>query len=285
MAATNRIGVCAWCLQTDDPVTAFRRAREELDVDLVQIGFFGSAAVEAADFRRIRAAAEANNIDVSASFVLFDNEDYSSIAAVAATGGFAADDRVDERMNLLRHVCEITAALNVERISIHAGTIPGDATQPRWTTLRDRFRAAADLLADYGPRLLFETGQEPGTLLADMLEAIDRPNIGVNFDSGNFIMYGTDEPAGAAALLAPRIEHVHLKDAHSASAPGQAWGQEVTLGEGHADIRAVVTTLFENEYTGPLLIERSRRRSLKEVRASIDYLRRLLPTIPPPSAD
>ena len=188
MAATNRIGVCAWCLQTDDPETAFCRAREELGVDVVQVGFFGAAAVEAADVERIRVAAEANNIELSASFVLFDNEDYSSIAAVAATGGFVPDNRVDERMALLRRVCEITAALNIERISIHAGTIPGGASHPHWTSLRDRFRAAADLLADHGLRLLFETGQEPATALSDMLEAIDRPNIGINFDSGNFIM-------------------------------------------------------------------------------------------------
>ena len=86
-------------------------------------------------------------------------------------------------------------------------------------------------------------------------------------------------------MLGSRVEHAHLKDARRAPSPGKTWGEEVTLGEGDADIRAVVTTLIEAEYTGPLLIERSRRRSVAEVRASIDYLRRLLPTIPPPIAD
>ena len=270
------IGVCSWCLGTSDLSAALETAGTRLGVGVVQVGFFGSAAVRRADVDAIRRATEANGIELSATFVLFDDEDYSSIAAAAHTAGFVPDEHFAARRSLLARVAEITQELGLNRLGVHVGTIPSDPNDPVYAKLVTRIGLAADTAADHDVRILLETGQEPAATLAGMIDDVARANLGVNFDSGNFVMYGRGDAVSAARRLAPRIEHVHLKDALPSDAPGRTWGSEVALGEGQARIKEVVTALGEADYAGPLVVERSRRRTVGEVQHSIDYLRNLL---------
>jgi len=276
MPHNHTVGICSWCLGTDDVATMFATAREKLGVDTVQFGLFGSAAVEAADPELIRRAARDQGITLSACFVLFDDENYSSIDAIGRTGGFGPADPFAVRLALIERGGAITQALGLGKLSIHGGAIPETADDPRFAAMVERFQIAADRLACCDVRLLLETGQESAGAMLRLLRSADRPNLGVNFDSGNFIMYGTDSPAAAAQVLAPHVEHVHLKDATRSETPGESWGTEVALGAGDADVAAVVRALGSGGYTGPLVVERSRRRTLDEVGDSLTALRAML---------
>jgi sugar phosphate isomerase/epimerase len=94
-----------------------------------------------------------------------------------------------------------------------------------------RLREVADVFGEHGVMIGLETGQESAEELADVLTSLDHPQLGVNFDPANVILYGRDDPMGAFASLRPWISQVHLKDARGSGDP-ERWGTEVPLGDG-----------------------------------------------------
>ena len=55
---------------------------------------------------------------------------------------------------------------------------------------------------------------------------LNHPNIGVNFDPANMILYDKGDPVKALHVLAPWMRQVHIKDAKRTKIPG-TWGEEV----------------------------------------------------------
>jgi L-ribulose-5-phosphate 3-epimerase len=134
------------------------------------------------------------------------------------------------------------------------------------------------MAAEKGVTLAFETGQETAQLLRQTLDDLRSPNIKVNFDPANMLLYDMGDPHKAVELLGPDIRSVHIKDAIRPSVPGQ-WGQEVPLGQGEVDIRKFVKTLKNVGYTGALVVEREvgdQAGRLKDVADGLAFLRECL---------
>ena len=117
-----------------------------------------------------------------------------------------------------------------------------------------------DNLALLGPqwwviRVSRVTGQETADHLLAFLEVLDKPNVAVNFDPANMILYDMDEPIEALRKLAPHVQQVHVKDAKRTTVKGQ-WGEEVVVGTGQVDLAAFVRILAENDYEGDYIFER-----------------------------
>ena len=92
-------------------------------------------------------------------------------------------------------------------------------------------------------------------LLRRTLDELKCPNLKVNFDPANMLLYDKGDPLRAVEILGPDIRSVHVKDANRPTTPG-AWGREVPLGQGQVNIPAFVRTLKKVGYRGPLCIER-----------------------------
>ncbi|MDE2506114.1 MAG: sugar phosphate isomerase/epimerase, partial [Planctomycetota bacterium] len=114
---------------------------------------------------------------------------------------------------------------------------------------------AAGIAADRGVTLCFETGQETADLLRATLDDLACPNLKVNFDPANMLLYDKGDPIRAIDILAPDIRTVHVKDARRPTVPGH-WGEEVPLGEGEVGIARFVRALRAIGYDGALVIER-----------------------------
>jgi len=84
---------------------------------------------------------------------------------------------------------------------------------------------------------------------------LQSPNVKVNFDPANMLLYDMGDPIRAVELLGPDIRSVHVKDARRPRTKGQ-WGEEVPLGEGEVDIRRFIKALESVGYRGPLVVER-----------------------------
>jgi len=89
------------------------------------------------------------------------------------------------------------------------------------------------------------------------LRDVARPNVGVNFDPGNFLLYGTDDPLPALRLLQPWVRGFHCKDGMRPVQAGLL-GREPPLGQGDVPLAEVLTELLRANYSGPLVIERER---------------------------
>jgi sugar phosphate isomerase/epimerase len=248
-----QIGVCTWSLQIPDLRQTLLAVKERLGLGLVHLGFFND------DYKNpgtiIKTVAD-SSLSVSATCIGFAGEDYSTIQKIAETGGYKPDNDWEQRYAKTVAVADITRELGVEMLSVHIGFVPHDARDPKYAVMVDRVKRVAAALGERGLTLVMETGQEKAEDLVRFMDAVAAPNLAVNFDPANMILYGVGEPVEAVGILKGRIAHVHMKDANWAKNPTQEWGEEVVLGSGEADIPRVVSKLRSTGYRGALSIER-----------------------------
>jgi len=157
-------------------------------------------------------------------------------------------------MDRLRWALDRTRELGLRDLMMHAGFLP-EPGSPERKPMLDTLARAAGLAAEKGVTLALETGQESARLLRRTLDDLACPNLKVNFDPANMLLYNMGDPIEAVEILGPDIRSVHLKDAFPPKVAGE-WGQEVPLGEGRANIPLFIHTLRKVGFDGPLCIER-----------------------------
>ncbi len=248
-----QIGVCTWSLRIPDLRQTLLAVKERLGLKLVHLGFFDDTYKNPG---AIIKAVEDGGLEVSAACVGFAGEDYSTIQRIAETGGYKPDADWEQRFAKTVAVADITRQLGVELLSVHVGFVSHDRLDPKYAMMVDRLKRVAGALGERGLTLAMETGQEKAESLVAFMEAVGAPNLAVNFDPANMILYGVGDPVEAVDILKGRIAHVHMKDANWSAKPTAEWGQEVVLGSGEADIPRVVSRLRSTGYRGALAIER-----------------------------
>jgi len=118
-----------------------------------------------------------------------------------------------DSLDRVREFADKAVELGVPHLFSHGGqhNNSGEDALARYV---DGLGQAADLCAERG--LLFSI-ENAGSLchtheeMARCLEAVDRPNMRVTIDTGNFVLAGSD-PHEAVRRLLPRIAHVHVKN-------------------------------------------------------------------------
>ncbi len=178
-------------------------------------------------------------------------EDYSSLASIATTGGVRPDETWPATLERAKRAAQIAGELNLPLVTMHAGFLPESQCDER-TTMLDRLRQLGDLFGSNDIDLAFETGQETGDVLVKVLQELAHPNIGVNFDPANMILYNKGNPIAAMETLSPWIKQIHIKDAVVTEVEG-AWGSEVPVGTGDVDWEAFLAGVPEGVN---LIIER-----------------------------
>ncbi len=269
-----QIGVCSWSLKIPDLATTLDTIRDTLGVDLVQVGFWDDAF---RDRDRVIRIIRDSRLEVSATCLGFEGEDYTTIQTIAETGGFKPDSFWPARIEKTRHFAEFTRELGVDLLAAHIGFVPHEVSDPQHAVMVDRLKQVCDILGERDVTLVMETGQEKAESLVEFIDKVDRPNIGVNFDPANMILYGVGDPVDAIPVLRDRIIHVHMKDANWSKTPTESWGEEVVLGTGEADIPRVVSKLRAGGYKGPLVVEREAGdQRIADIQDGIDLLRDML---------
>ena len=184
----------------------------------------------------------------------FPGEDYTTPQTIQKTGGFGDPATRPERLERLHWALERTRALGLKDLMLHAGFLP-EVGDPDRTPFLDTLTEVSCFAAEHSITIAFETGQESAALLRRTLDDLQCPNLKVNFDPANMLLYDKDDPITAVELLAPDIQSVHVKDANRTKVPG-SWGEEVPLGQGQVDIKKFLHSLKKVGYRGPLYIER-----------------------------
>jgi sugar phosphate isomerase/epimerase len=182
-------------------------------------------------------------------------EDYSTLETIRATGGIAPDATWEKNLTFIRTNATIAMMLGWPLVTFHAGFLPHEKSDPAFAKMLGRLRDVADIFAAHDIALGLETGQETAQALAAFLQELDRPNVGVNFDPANMILYDKGNPVEALRVLAPWLRQVHIKDALRTKIPG-TWGAEVAAGSGEVDWPAFFAALRALNFTGNLVIER-----------------------------
>lgn len=267
---TARVGVCSWSLRPSsardlaDKVRACGLDAVQLALDPIRSGVW--------DERETIDALESAGITTLSGMMGTKGEDYSTLDSIRRTGGLRPDQHWSDNLAAVNANADLARRLALPLVTFHAGFLPHGPDNPERAVMLDRLRAVARVFADRGVRVGLETGQESaGTLLA-VLRDLDTPNVGVNFDPANMILYGMGDPVAALRALAPRVMQVHIKDALPPLVPGR-WGTEVVVGTGAVDWPAFVEAT-RTVTPGDLVIEREAGENrVADVRAAASLLR------------
>jgi len=250
---SERVAVCSWSLQPATPAdlvaklesTGIRRVQLALDPLRESPGSWGQTA----DLFRQK------GITTVSGMAGCVGEDYSTLDSIRATGGIAPDATWEQNRANIRATVGLAQQLGLKLITFHAGFLPHEETDPNFAKMLQRLAETADVFKAADITLGLETGQETASVLVQLLQKLQRPNVGVNFDPANMILYDKGDPIAALRTLGPWIRQVHIKDARRTKVPG-TWGEEVVVGTGEVDWRAFFATLRELGFTGDLVIER-----------------------------
>ncbi len=105
-------------------------------------------------------------------------------------------------------------------------------------------------------KLVLETSLNPDDFKA-LLQRINHPLIGANYDTGNSASLGSD-PEEEVLKLGKWIDNVHIKDR-------LLGGNTVPLGEGNTDFDLVFKTLGKISYKGSFILQAARGENKLEV--------------------
>ena len=227
--STDRIAVCSWSLRPSGPDELIERL-QRLKIARVQLALsplVNDPAVWGGAVGKLRSA----GITIVSGMMALAGEDYSTLESIARTGGVRPDATWPANEQHAVAVAELASKDSISLVTFHAGFIPEDEADPERATLIERLQRMADIFAERRVNLAFETGQETACTLLNALTAINRPNLGINFDPANMILYDQGDPVLALERLATHVVQVHVKDAIESELPGE-WGEEVQAGHG-----------------------------------------------------
>ena len=247
------IGVCSWSLQVKS-VPELKKLLARLGVDVVQIACGDPHHAAWDEGERMPEAAKAAGFRMTGAMLGFPGEDYTTPATIQKSGGFGNPATRAERMERFRWALDRTRALGLSDLMLHAGFLP-EPKDPDRKPFLDTLAKVSQLAKEKDIIIAFETGQETADLLRLTLDELRCPNLKVNFDPANMILYEKGDPIRAVEILGPDIRSVHVKDAIGTKVSG-TWGEEVPLGKGQANIKQFIKTLQKVGYRGPLCIER-----------------------------
>ncbi|MEM1422654.1 MAG: sugar phosphate isomerase/epimerase family protein [Planctomycetota bacterium] len=251
--AHNETGVCSWSLREHGPGHLADPLIDELRVPTVQLALDALIDHHPAPADTI-AALRDRGVRIPSAMMAPAAEDYSTIASIRTTGGFRPDSTWHANTERARVLAALAHETGIPLVTMHAGSFIDGAGGLQQVMLA-RIRTIARIFADAGVRVAFETGHERAHDTLRMLNELDTPNAGVNFDPANIVLYSSGDPVESLALLLPHVLQCHIKDALPAASRDE-WGSETVVGAGSVDWPGFFATLATTDRTIPLMVER-----------------------------
>lgn len=156
-----------------------------------------------------------------------------------------------------RKVLRIAKALNIPMVTTSTGghddSSQGSPGEQKAAFLA-LFRPLADEAAQMGIGICLETHggiSATGAMAAELVREIDRPNVGVNYDTGNVIFYGSTRPEADITAAVDVVTHMHIKD--KIGGPG-VWNFPA-IGTGEIDFTPIFDALDKAGFHGPCSVE------------------------------
>jgi sugar phosphate isomerase/epimerase len=272
------IGVMFWGGR--DPVETLREVKA-LGARCGQIGIPGDMDLGEKSRAAWKSALESEQFTLVTVFAAFNGESYADIPSVQQTVGFIPPATRAEREQRALECSDFAAAVGAPGIATHIGFVPEDPSDPDYVAVREMVRRICDHAAARNQTFALETGQEPAQTLLHFFKDTARPNLRINFDPANMILYGTGDPIEALGMLAPHVVSVHCKDGDwpPKGVPG-ALGTEKPLGQGSVGMERFIGKLKQIGYKNPLNIEREgvpdHQQKLRDIRMGVGLLEKLL---------
>lgn len=194
-----------------------------------------------------------------------------------------ADER-DKQIEYVKEGIRTAVKLGAPRLRIFGGStnIPeGINPQDRIGIIVESIGKCIDYAKENNITFVLENhGGVPVTSceMLEVLNAVNSPYLKVNFDIGNFLSSGGEDPLLAAEKLYPYIDHIHAKDLVK---KGDKYVSCIT-GEGIVPIKECLALFAEKGFDGYVSLEYEAWEtceSMAGVPKSIEYLKKVLKEI------
>lgn len=264
----------------ENPVERIKQI-QAMGFPTVQMGVPPDDFMSGSKKEELKQALAETGIKVTTVFCGFEGESYADIPTIRRTIGLIPTGTRAQRIAKTKEIADFAADLGVDSISAHIGFVPDDTSDPNYQPVVEAVREICDHCQAKGMQFRLETGQETAEALRRFIEDVDRPNLRVNFDPANMLLYGSGDPIEALEVVGDFVSGVHCKDGKLPTEEGQL-GEETPLGQGDVGIEEFVKKLHEIGYDGPLTIEReitgdeqtrdilAARDLLEKIKASLD---------------
>ena len=193
------------------------------------------------------------------------------------TLGLVPPEYREQRVKDLKQAAEFASWCGAPAIITHCGFIPENPGDPLYAPTVQAIKEVAQRALECGVGFWFETGQETPVTLLRVMEDVALPNLGINLDTANLILYGKANPLDALDVIGAYVRNLHAKDGCYPT-NGRQLGQEVAIGTGKVNFRKIIPRLHELGFTGEIVIEREIRgpQQAKDIKKAIRYLRRII---------
>jgi len=173
--------------------------------------------------------------------------------------GLEAGQNESAYNEMIKHMAHAQAiGANVMRVVGSSLRYRSEPHGPQLEKLTRMFSDAAALAVKAGLKLALENHIDYNSNeILQLLKDVNSPNLGVNFDSGNFLRV-LDDPVEAMRKLAPHVLATHIKDLRPVKGvPADAWHffSCVPTGDGLIQNEALARILSQNNYDGFLAVE------------------------------
>ncbi len=209
-------------------------------------------------------------------------------------------ERGEENLAYLHRTIDAAHALGIEMVSLglHRPLLPSQAealwfwTQPgpvdsrspeNWQLAVDRIRELAEHAAGLDIQLSLEMYEDTLVGTADeaveLVQRIDRPNVGLNPDLGNLFRLHRDiEPfLVSVAKCMPHANYWHVKNySRDEDADGHVVALPAPMYMGTANYREAIQIAIEAGFTGGFCVEHYGGDGLSVCALNRDYIRRML---------
>lgn len=256
-----------------DPVQSLQNVKN-LGLECCQLSMPAAEWFHAEKLESLKRAVRETGIEIVGFFCHFSGESYADIPTIQRTVGLVNPETRRGRLQTVLQNSDDAARFGVPTMLAHIGFIPEDRTGAAYRDVVVALEQICDRCARNGQAFGLETGQETAPALKQFIQDVGRPNLKVNLDPANMLLYGSGRPLEALEILKDYLVSVHCKDGRWPTAPGQL-GEEVPWGEGEVNPPAFIGRLKEIGFTGPLVIEReiSGEQQQKDVRRAAELIR------------
>lgn len=195
-----------------------------------------------------------------------------------------------DQVDTLRLCIDLAQQLGSQYVLTDA-TTEENLDSDQWRKLVNTMRHVADYAEDRNVCIILEIhagATRTGERSVKLIEAVDHPNVGINYDTGNVYYFNEDvDPAEDIKHIAEHVKAVHLKD----TVGGMGEWQFCALGEGRVNFPEIIKVLQSFDFRGPYCLEvegkegedLNRQGYLERIEKSLNYLRQI--GVMPPSEE
>lgn len=154
---------------------------------------------------------------------------------------------VNDYFAVQRHCAEVADALDARIMVCH---LPNLSPRFDFERAKNILTRLADITGEFRLKLAVENClRGDADFIIRLVDAIGRPDVGINCDTGHAFLYETQDVAGLIRRFGKRLFTTHLQDNFRENDDHQMPGL------GYIDWYAVVRAIRETGYAGPLMME------------------------------